>query len=498
MKNIISIISLSLVLVVISACKEDFLEQEYKNGLVDVNFFQKPEHAEKALTAVYDVLGFEGQYILTRMALGSSAADDIVELHGDFSRVGTGFIELDGYNWHSSSRYIMDHWYSSYKGIKRANDVIHNVMDIPGMDEVSAGRFVAEAKALRALFYYNLVTVFGDVPLLTASVSLEDSKNVSRDPASEVWRQIVTDLNEAKEILPASYDSADLGRVTTGFANALLSRVYLWTGEYEKAIAAAAAVTGYVLEPIYAQLFNGEAESGQESILEVMNASGSPSENIWRTEDSEVNRSIYTGPVFAWSHFMQPSRDFIDNAFEEGDVRRGDDVILDHREGDTYDINGDGVIDENDEIPANAPVDAHNLKYVKKGADLTSGGVWIGELQTVNVIIMRYAEVLLNKAEALNESGRSEEALAPLNQVRARAGLDPVSTTDQNQLRDIILHERAVEFCFEGHRFFDLKRTNKLDEVLGDLGFIAGKHEVFPIPQTEIDLTEISQNPGYN
>lgn len=498
MKNIAGIIFLTSLLVLSNACQEEFLEQEYENGLVDANFFQKPEHAEKALTAVYDVLGFEGQYILTRIALGSSAADDIAELHGDFSRVGTGFVELDGYNWHSASRYIMDHWYSGYKGIKRANDVIHNVADIPGMDAERAQRYVAEAKALRALFYYNLVTVFGDVPLVTTTLTLEESRTLERAPASDIWNQIVLDLNEALPVLPDSYDEGNLGRVTSGLVNALLSRVYLWTQDYEKAVQAANRVTGYALEPVYAHLFNGVAESGQESILEVMNASGSPVENIWRTEGSEVNRSIFHGPVFSWSHFMQPDREFIDNAFEEGDRRRGDDVLLDQREGDTYDINGDGTIDENDEIPANPPVDAHILKYVKQDADLTSGGVWVGELQTVNVIIMRYAEVLLNKAEALNELGQTGEALVPLNQVRERAGLPPVTISDQDQLRDVILRERAVEFSFEGHRFFDLKRAGKLAEVLESRGFVAGKHEVFPIPQTEIDLTNITQNPGYN
>ena len=496
MKRKVIYIIVSL-LIAFYACDEGFLEQEYKNALVDDNFFQTSDHAKNALTAVYDVLGFEGQYLLGRKCMGSSSADDIVEDHGDFSRVGTGMIEIDKYNWHSGSRYIMDHWYSSYKGIKRANDVIENVPLVEGLDAQLSNRYIAEAKTLRALFYYNLVTAFGDIPLIIGPLSPDDAKSLTKNPASEIWAQIVSDLEESKSILPAAYDAADLGRVTSGFCHAMLSTVYLWTGEYQKAVDAANQVSGYSLEPNYADMFNGTSESGPEVILDIMMASGSPTENIWFTESSEVNRSILYGPFFAWSKFNQPSREFIDNMFEPDDVRRSDEVLLDHRQGDVYDRNADGQITSpEDDLPENAPVDAHMIKYVLKGADLTSGAVWSGGVQTVNVIIMRYAEVLLNLAEAYNESGQSANALAPLNQVRQRAGLDPVNTTDQGQLRDIILKERALEFAWEGHRFFDLKRAGKLAEVLGPLGW-QPKHEFYPIPQTEIDLTEITQNNGY-
>jgi starch-binding outer membrane protein, SusD/RagB family len=486
-----------LLFISFSSCDDSFLEQEYKNGLVDVNFFKTPDHAKSALTAVYDVLGFEGQYNIARKVLGSSSADDILEDHGDFSRVGAGMIEVDKYTWNSSSRYILDHWYSSYKGIKRANDVIANVPLIKDLSSELSIRYVSEAKALRALFYYNLVTAFGDIPLITEPISPNETKNLTNDPSAEIWAQIVTDLEGAKSKLPATYDAANLGRVTSGFCNAMLSKVYLWTGEYQKAIDAANAVSGYSLEPKYADIYNGVAESGKEIILDVMMASGAPTEDIWHTERSEVNRSILYGPFFAWSKFNQPSRNFIDNMFTANDVRKGPGVLLDHLRGDVYDRNGDGnITSPADDIPANDPVNAHVIKYVKKGADLNSGTVWSGGLQTVNVIITRYAEVLLNLAEAYNESGQGTKALIPLNSVRQRAGLDAVTTTDKTQLKDIILKERALEFAWEGHRFFDLKRAGKLSEVLSPLGW-QPHMTVFPIPQTEIDLTEMKQNKGF-
>ena len=485
-------------LLIFASCKDSFLDQQYKNALVDVNFWQTAEHAKSGVTSVYDVLGFEGQYILARRAMGSSAADDQAELHGDNARVGLGLIELDSYQWHPASRYIMDHWYSCYKGIRRANEVILRVPAIANLDPALADRYVAEAKALRALFYYNLVTAFGDVPLITEPITLEQTKVLTKSPQADVWAQIKKDLTEASSVLPPTYPAADLGRVTKGFTYGLLSTVYLWTKEYDKSITAANNVTGYSLWPNYAEIFNGVKESSTESILDVMNASGSPSEDIWHCENSETNRSLLYGPFYSWSMFMAPSRSFIDNAFEAGDIRRRD-MIEDLREGDTFDINGDGVINAADAAlqPTNPPGDAFCLKYVKKGVNLVSGAEWSGGVQTVNVIIMRYAEILLNLAEAYNESAQSANALTPLNLVRARAGLTPIVTTDQTALRTIILHERAAEFCFEGFRFFDLKRAGKLTTVLGPLGFTTGKNEVFPIPQTEIDLTKIVQNTGY-
>jgi hypothetical protein len=494
MKKINIIIAIFLLTFCIS-CDEEFLEQEYVNGLVEQNFFTNAEHAEKALTAVYDVLGFEGQYSLSRVTLGSASADDVSNLHGDQARVGLGLIEVDSYNWHPSSRYINDHWYSCYKGVGRANQLLVN---IGGIEDLSAGlssQYSAEAKALRALFYYNLVTAYGTAPLILEPITLEESREITNSTEAELWAQIIKDFSEAAAVLPAV--ASQLGRVTSGFANAMLAKSYLWTKEYNKALVAANKVTGYTLEANYMDLFDGTVENtSTETILDVMNTAGSPTENIWWTETSEVNRLVLTGPFFSWSQSNQPARPFIDNFFEAGDIRV-EDAILDKQNGDTYDLDGDGVLNPNSEIPDNNPVLAHSLKWLRKGADLTSGAVWSGGLQDVNINIMRYSEVLLIKAEALNEDGKTTDALIPLNLIRVRAGLSPIVSASQSELRDIILHENGAEFCFEGHRFFDLKRANKLNEVLSPLGWVSGKMEVFPIPQSEIDLTNLVQNPNY-
>ena len=495
MKKYIPLFVITCLMVFVS-CQKAFLDQPYLNGPVSANLFSSPLGASNALTGVYNVLYFEGQTIFARKALGSSAADDIVEDSGDAGRIGAGLMQLDQYNWTGSNTYIMEQWYSSYVGIGRANDVIKYVPSVAGMSDSLKTLYVSQAKTLRAWFYYELVTAFGDVPLITEPISPDQAKSITKNPQQDVWNFIIQDLTDVSSVLPVSWTQTDYGRVTKGFAYGLLSWAYLWTKDYANSIAAANNVTGYSLWPVYADIFNGVAQSSPESIMEVMNSSDSPTYvDIWNEEYTQCNRCILWGPFFSWSYFMQPSRTFINTFFESGDNRLS--MVLDLDKGQTYDINGDGVINSLDVIPPNPPVNAFVLKYVPKGKNLTSGSWNVGDLQEVHVFIMRYAEILLNLAEAYNESGQSSSALSPLNLVRARAGLAPITTTSQTELRTIILHERAVEFCFEGYRFFDLKRAGQLTTFLGPLGFITGKNEVFPIPQTEIDLTSIKQNPGY-
>jgi hypothetical protein len=139
------------------------------------------------------------------------------------------------------------------------------------------------------------------------------------------------------------------------------------------------------------------------------------------------------------------------------------------------------------------------MKYVPIDANISGGNGAFnrGQAGYVDIQILRFSEVLLNYAEALVETGQATQALPYINQIRNRAKLSDITTTDANELRDIILNERKLEFCFEGKRFFDLKRVGRLEEFLGPLGFVTGRHENFPIPQSEIDITQMQQNQGY-
>jgi len=491
---------LILIMFGIFSCNEDeYLQSDYYENVVDVNFLTIPSHADKAVIGMYDVLGYLGLYKWGRNALGSSTADCIGEDHNDAG--WSTLIDLDKYRFDPNNDFIWEHWSHNYTGILMANTIVEKVEGIPGIDETLAKRYAAEAKALRALFYYNLVTAHGDVPLYTTSLTLKEVKELTRTPAAYVWAQIIKDLTEAEQDLPDTYTSAeDAARVTRGFANAMLSTVYLWTKDYSKAADAALEVinspAGYDLEPHFADLFNGVSEMSSERIFALSCVSDIPTSNIWMHLGMEYNRAPLTGPTVNWSGYMQPSRDFI-NTLDPNDVRT-DTMIFDPESGEVYDRNADGIIDATDDPTLKGGSNAYNMKYIPWGGNLTAAGsTWgNGQLSWVDVHIIRYAEVLLNYAEALVELDQAPAALPYLNQIRTRASLGDITTTDKTQLRDIILNERKMEFVGEGKRFFDLKRVGRLDEFLGPLGFIPNKQENFPIPLQELDLTNM-EDPDY-
>ncbi|MDP3445385.1 MAG: RagB/SusD family nutrient uptake outer membrane protein [Ignavibacteria bacterium] len=496
MKKIVEIILIFLSVMLIQACSESFIDLPYENGTVDINFFQTPLQAEQAVTGVYSQLNDPSLWVWYGLAMGEDPSDEVVELHGDPQWLN--WTELDQYTYTPLNSFISSNWSGLYHGIQKANYVITKVPGIKSLDADLMKRYVAEAKTLRALFYYQIVINWGDAPLFLEPTTIEITKNATRNPALEIWTQIIKDLNEAKVDLPDSYPASEVGRVTKGFANGLLSRVYLWTKEYDKATQAAQAVVGsphvYALEANYRDLFDGTVENGKEILLDVQNVTGRPGETQWTS--GSYNKIFYWMSNYKWSYFLGPSREFIDNAFEAGDLRKKA-SILDMKAGDTYDMNGDGIINNQDVIPP-VPTNARIIKGLPKKVNLNLASNYkSGAVQWVNVHIMRYAEVLLNLADALNEQNQSSQALTYINKVRTRAGLPNLTSTNQSELRNAILKERATELCFEGFRFYDLKRAGKLQEVLGPLGFTSGKNEVFPIPQRDIDLTQMEQNTGY-
>ncbi len=498
MKYIDKFLLLIISILTVGACnQEEFLNAEYYGGIVDENFLTVPSHAGPAVAGVYDVLSYKGT-VWNRMNMGSSAADDIVEDHGDAN--WQNLINLDKYIWLPENGDIWKHWTSQYVGIQRANIVLNR---LPSLDDINPDlkkRYLAEVKALRAYYYYNLVTAFGDVPLITTEIGYGDAINLERAPEADVWEQIITDLKEAGADLPDSYDAnEDAGRVTRGMTNAMLSRVYLWQKDYSNAANAALAVinspANYALEADYAALFNGISQYSKEGVFTAMRAANSEKQSIWSDYMDETNYMILWGPFRSWSWFYQPDTNFVrhNNTIEPGDYRI--DTITYDVNYECYDLNNDGDC-TNDVIYESPPGNIHLMKWVPVNVDLTTGLMWTGGYGNINRYLIRLSEVYLDYAEALVELGQAPQALQYINLVRNRANSTAVTTTDANELRDIILNERKIEFCFEGLRFFDLKRVGRLKEFLGPLGW--KDHMVnFPIPQEEIDLTKMTQNPGY-
>jgi tetratricopeptide (TPR) repeat protein len=388
---------------------------------------------------------------------------------------------------HSVTQDGLDRWWNVlYQGIKRANVVIEKLPPID-MDENLKTRYITEARFLRGLYYFDLVRAFGGVPLV---ITTETALKVPRSTEEETYQLIIDDLEFAANNLPAKseYGPSDLGRATNGAANALLARMYLFRGDFENAENYALAVIGsneYGLEDQFEDA-NGEAgEHGIESVFEI----GAVATDGQNGNQYANTQGVRGTPNRGWG-FNRPSIDLRD-AFEQDDPRQDYTIIELGEVIDGITILGDGSTpDQTTDGNGNViQIESYNQKVWISG---TSTSTQFGH----NRRLIRYADVLLMAAEALNENNQPGQALTHLNEVRERARegdttiLPDITETGKDALRDIILHERRVELALEGHRFWDLVRTDRAPNVLGPLGFVQGKHEVLPIPQSEIDLSQ--------
>ena len=367
------------------------------------------------------------------------------------------------------------------------------------MDATLQSRYIAEAKFLRALFYFDFVRAWGGVPLVTTTNPPLGLVRASKD---EVYTLIINDLQSAIDILPlkSDYASADVGRATKEAAQALLAKVYLFRNDFVNAetyLMNVINLNKYSLEPVYIDANGINGNNGVESVFEI---GAIQVENEDAGGDQYGNTQGVRGtPNKGWG-FNRPSID-LRNSFEAGDPRyKGTVIDL----GDTIDgitILGDvaGTPDiTKDSLGNIIEIECYNRKVWVPGGTTTSN--W-----GLHRRLIRYADVLLMAAEALNENGKPTQALTYLNMVRARArqgnpGILPdIVTTDQSQLRDLIFNERRHELGLEGLRFWDLVRTGRAPAKLGPLGFVTGKNEILPIPQSEIDLSQgaLTQNPNY-
>ncbi len=484
MKRMIIVTSVVALISLVIACNEDFVTKEFQNGVVDENFFQNATHAEQALTAVYDAISQKGLYREAIFVIGDATSDDINELTGDNGDFGTFFRAASDYRWEPSNPFSTARWYDAYKGIFRANILLEK---LPGID-MDAGlrsQFAAEAKFLRALYYFNLVVAFGDVPLVTSVLTREEYQELARTDKNVIFGQMEQDLQDAAAGLPLD-NSNPIGRATRGAALGLLSRIYLYQGKWNETITAAEQVTGLgkyqLIQGLtdYENMFNGKNENSAESLFEYQSVSLAP--GFWGAS-SENLYSIHWSPVIGWANWYSPSVESYEQ-YEPGDIRRKANVLV-LGAGDSIDTNGDGVREPFPSGAMNTTYfnNANTKKWLPEGKPLAQPNSY-----DVNFTIVRYAEILLNLAEALNEVGRSSEALGPLNEIRMRAGVAEITVTDQGALRDIIRAERRRELLFEGHRFHDLARWGLSAQKLGPLGFVQGVHEYWPIPLAELDL----------
>ncbi len=482
MKNIKYTLIISLLMF---SCSDDFINVDSQDQNSE-DFFNTEEDYQKALIGAYD--GLQSTYV--NVMLGEIASDNTL-CGGESATDVIGFQEIDDMIHTPINANLRDIWNWMYGAVNRANFILEfqDKTDFPGKEGV-----LAQARFLRAYYNFELVKWFGDVPFLVDKrIQFGDQFSIDRTPKSEIYAQIEADLIYAAANLP--YVQNEVGRVTKGAAQALLGKAYLYQDKFTEAATVLEDVINngpYDLVADYSTLFENDNENNIESVFEVQ-YSDLEGAGFGCLQCSEGNVAVgfngirnYTGPVFeSGFSFNVPVQEVVD-AFEDGDLRK-DVAILDI---DAWAASTGATFSTGFEHTG-----YFNRKYISRQGDLNTGDANLTNPNNYRAI--RFADVLLMAAEALNRGGISDaRAQQYLNRVRNRAGLGDISLTGAN-LTDAIYNERRVELVGEGHRFFDLVRTGRAAQEID--GFVAGKHELFPIPAIEIQLAgnRWEQNPGY-
>ena len=488
MKKLVIINTLLLSMYVLVSCNEGYTDVQPQFQINSETYFNTPEDYQDALVGAYDATANTYINVLT-----AEIASDNTLCGGENANDVPGWQEIDDMIHTPVNEQLRSLWRWMYGGINRTNYIFEfqDKLNFPGKNEV-----LAEASFLRAYYYFELVKFFGDVPMpLDERVTFGQETNFPRVPREQVYNQIEADLTFAAENLPVEQEQA--GRATRGAALALLGKAHLYQDDFQAAATALEQVinlNAYALFDSFSNLFSLQNENSIESVFEVQ-YSTQQGAGFGCLQCSEGNIMVgfsgirgYSGPIYASGFsFNVPVQELVD-AYEEGDERLRT-TVLDIEQ--FIEEQGGGI----EYTQGFEHTGYYNNKYIPRQGEAQSGDVNLTSPRNYRSI--RYADVLLMAAEALNRGGIDDgRALQYLNQVRERAGLDPVSAGGA-ELTEAIYQERRVELAGEGHRFFDLVRTGRAAEEIN--GFEAGKHELFPIPLIEIELSgnTITQNPNY-
>lgn len=456
-------------------------------------YFQSASDYEAAVVGTYDPI----QWLYLNNLIGDIASDNSY-CGGESASDYFGLQQMDDMIHNPTNDYTTEIWKWCYEGINRANYLEENKSKID-FDNKTA--LYGEVYFLRAYYYFELVKFFGDVPLFTTNrLTAGDSGTLQRSPVSEVYAQIETDLINAANALPTI--QSQKGRVTRYAAQALLGKVYLYQNKFKESADVLENLIGkFTLVSNYGDQFLKSGENGSESVFEVQHTNTS---NWWdwnyNPEGTEGNFSVIhhgpralDGPTYASGWSINVPLPDLYNSFEDGDTRR-DASILDivaYAEANQSWNGGAGV----SYAEGYRHTGYYNKKYIPRAGE---SGAQTELNYLTNYRAIRYADVLLMAAEANNRGEISDsKAQGYLNEVRRRAFGDTNHdvTVSGTALTNAIWDERNFELSMEGHRFFDLVRTGQAASKID--GFETGKHELFPIPQQEIDISGLTQNPGY-
>jgi hypothetical protein len=471
-----------------AGCADDYLDVKQTETIStdDIELFNNDNGAKTFVTSIYSKFLDWDMSSFGWIGLASITSDD-ADKGSTPSDTGTDKDVLDALTYNASNPSAESTFNANYDGINRCNQALAILPKLDKADPALRQRLMAEAKFLRAFMYFTLVKCYGGVPIVdhvsSIPLSAEDkAMQLTRRTTAEVYAFIEKDLTEAAAVLPnkSQYADAEKARASKGAAYALLAKVSLYQKKWQNVVDNCNLVTGYTISPDYAKMFRLEGENDGESIFEINGNGAVPARGIQGYSNTQGVRDAW-----GWG-FNQPSQSLV-NAYEAGDVRKAATIIF--RGTTLYDGRVIPIISANDPNP----------RYNYKAYSSAYTSAWETD---ANIKYLRYAEVLLMKAEALNELGQTSEAIPLLNIIRHRAGLGDTPATSQAAVRTAIYKERRVELAFEFDRFFDLVRTGQAEDAFAADGkvFTVGKNEVFPIPASFILISEgmSSQNPGYN
>ena len=478
---------LSIFLLVVSAGCDKFLTVDPPYTQDVENFFETKEDYERALTGAYDLL--QGSFM--SFWIGEIASDNSIA-GGESVNDSQGLHQIDDMTHGGVNNELRNVLRWNYAGITRANYLLENKdkIDFQGKEHI-----IAEARFLRAYYYFELVKFFGDIPLIIDKrIGIEEAMQVPRTPKAEVYAQIEEDFAYAASILNSV--ASQKGRATKGAALAFLGKAYLYQNKFAQAASTfdeVIAMGMYSLIPDYNLLFSANNENNSETVFDVQ-YSGLEGGSYGCYICLEGNAAVgfqgirqYNGPVYGDGNSYNLPTQALYDAFSSLDLRRGA-TILDI---DAFIATQPNPSSISYAIGAGGHTGFYNNKYIKRQGEI---GLPDNDLTSpVNYRVIRYADVLLMAAEAHYQSGNTATAQSLVTQIRQRVGIQPIPV---NSI-DVIYRERRYELSGEGHRFFDLVRTGKAADFIP--GFVVGKHELFPIPQVEIDLVggNWSQNNGY-
>lgn len=489
--------------VMLISCTDDFLTLSPTDTLTDDNFFVTEADAESALMAVYNQLTLQSTWgnVHNSAYIEWGITGDMYEMDRSQAR-----IELHTLRFPSTNAHLRELYRDNYQGIARANTVIANVAEMEEIDPDAQASIIAQARYLRGMFYYNLVTHFGGVPLILEPLDASDDFDIPRASLDETWAQVILDFEEAAEVLPLEWSGSDLGRASRTSAWAFLVKSYLHLEEWDDVIRYSEEIFDSNIHGLmsnYRDVFREENDNNMEILFSTQFSGTEPGRgNILSTRTAPRGAPGHYTAGAAWSNYV-PESHWVE-AFE----RDGSGEIIDQRYHESVIGPGEQHQDVDYVLPEQ-PSEAMTMS----GYILTK--YWFGLSQYEggsNAPNVRLPEIMLAYAEALNETGDGPGAMAMVNEIRERAGLDPRPLDlSQDEVLDAIFQEYRFEFMWEPTggfsalnrrgRFLDFLEENHPDFESLDVDSKPWLHTqpiLFPIPQAAYENNKaLEQNPHY-